>query len=1049
MKCCSTRLGLAPRLLALSVSLAVVLSSYAFAFASPAKTARNSRGLTASQADSPNSELKLTLTLTSTSATATKAGVLLRWSTNSVADNLGFNLYRVKDGQRTRVNKEIIPGALFALGTPALMRAGYSYAWFDRGGSADSTYFIESVNVEGVAKIHGAISPVTSKAVSEFEQTPEALKGGSTSAPESTDTFEKRYPTEEAQQTELATGTVQDQWVIAGQTALKIAIKKDGWYRVTQPQMVAAGFNPTVDIRNLRLFVDANEVAINTNQSSGQFTGGDYIEFYGRGLDTPTTDKRIYYLLAGTTPGKRVGGDIHVDGDPILPPAPASTPPPPVSPRPVLRDPIFFSWVQNELSFLLGSLEPRNPPDRRETKEPETTSATYPLPVNSSADYSPEVKGGQEQAANERGSSTPDAVTLANTALSVIEPAPKVATPLPQRAAKAGRKLRKRSGPRKRTRRTVQRQRKQEYSHALAAAGFAPANFAYTTEIKERLVYLANLLNGDEENYFGRVISSPVTQTLTVTNPDLTAAGPALLEFALQGVASQSFASHQVSVSFNGVTIGSLTFGAVEHPVRTFSIPLAQLQSGSNSLTFTKTSTGEVCIVDYIKLTYPHAFKVDANSLKFNLRGSQTLKVYGFSTPLVRLIDYTDPLNVSITKPSSETSATGYAITVPLSESRSKAQRQLYAIPEGQFDQPAALSLNQPSTLNANSNVGSFLIISQKNFIASMAPLLTQRQSQGFATSIVDVDDVYDEFSYGKHGPQAIKDFLQRAATQWATPPRYIIFAGDASLDPRNYQGAGDFDLVPTKLVDATYNETASDDWLSDFDDDGIANIPVGRLPVRTPADANLIVSKIVNFVPPQPQSALLVADEDEFNIFGFAETNDTFQNLLPASMSVQRLNRAPQPPGVPAQPLVTADIVTSFNQGRALVSYAGHGNVDVWTGASLFRSVHALALTNGNRLSFVVVMDCLNGYFQDPVLLSLSEAFLKAPNGGAVAAFASSGLTLAQGQHDMGRELYTQLYGGSPIALGDAIKIAKGATFDIDVKRTWVFFGDPSLKIR
>ena len=298
MKCCSTRLGLAPRLLALSVSLAVVLSSYAFAFASPAKTARNSRGLTASQADSPNSELKLTLTLTSTSATATKAGVLLRWSTNSVADNLGFNLYRVKDGQRTRVNKEIIPGALFALGTPALMRAGYSYAWFDRGGSADSTYFIESVNVEGVAKIHGAISPVTSKAVSEFEQTPEALKGGSTSAPESTDTFEKRYPTEEAQQTELATGTVQDQWVIAGQTALKIAIKKDGWYRVTQPQMVAAGFNPTVDIRNLRLFVDANEVAINTNQSSGQFTGGDYIEFYGRGLDTPTTDKRIYYLIA-------------------------------------------------------------------------------------------------------------------------------------------------------------------------------------------------------------------------------------------------------------------------------------------------------------------------------------------------------------------------------------------------------------------------------------------------------------------------------------------------------------------------------------------------------------------------------------------------------------------------------------------------------------------------------------------------------------------------------------------------------------------------------
>ncbi|MGH9932569.1 MAG: hypothetical protein ACREA9_25480, partial [Pyrinomonadaceae bacterium] len=323
-----------------------------------------------------------------TSAIVTKAGVLLRWSTNSVPDNLGFNVYRLKDGQRTRISKEIIPGALFALGTPALIRAGYSYAWFDRGGSADSTYFIESVNVEGAAKMLGALRPVTSKTVSEFEQTAEALNGGSTSAPESTNTFEKNYPTAEAQQPGPASGTVQEQWVIAGQTALKIAIKKDGWYRVTQPQMVAAGFNPSVDIRNLRLFTDANEVAINTNQNRGQFSSGDYIEFYGRGLDTPTTDKRIYYLVAGTTPGRRVGGDIQLDGDPILPPAPTSTPPPVTPAPPLLRDPIFFSWIQNDMSFLLSLLEPRRAPDQQETKKPETANAPHST-LNSGADRAP------------------------------------------------------------------------------------------------------------------------------------------------------------------------------------------------------------------------------------------------------------------------------------------------------------------------------------------------------------------------------------------------------------------------------------------------------------------------------------------------------------------------------------------------------------------------------------------------------------------------------------------------------------------------------------
>jgi hypothetical protein len=120
-----------------------------------------------------------------------------------------------------------------------------------------------------------------------------------------------------------------------------------------------------------------------------------------------------------------------------------------------------------------------------------------------------------------------------------------------------------------------------------------------------------------------------------------------------------------------------------------------------------------------------------------------------------------------------------------------------------------------------------------------------------------------------------------------------------------------------------------------------------------------------------------------------------------------------------------------------------------VWSGAGIFKSADATALTNGNRLSFVIVMDCLNGYYHAPGLLSLSEAFLKAPNGGGVAAFASSGLTLPDGQHQMSMQLYSLLYGAQPIALGDAIRIAKGATTDIDVRRTWIYFGDPSIKIR
>src|SRR5881396_252507 len=104
----------------------------------------------------------------------------------------------------------------------------------------------------------------------------------------------------------------------------------------------------------------------------------------------------------------------------------------------------------------------------------------------------------------------------------------------------------------------------------------------------------------------------------------------------------------------------------------------------------------------------------------------------------------------------------------------------------------------------------------------------------------------------------------------------------------------------------------------------------------------------------------------------------------------------------------------------RALVNYSGHGNVDVWTGAPIFNNSDAMALTNGNKLPLVVVMDCLNGYFAAPNLDCIGESLLKAPNGGSVAGFVSSGLTIPDGQHAMGQRLFQLLYGAQPIALGD-----------------------------
>jgi hypothetical protein len=94
--------------------------------------------------------------------------------------------------------------------------------------------------------------------------------------------------------------------------------------------------------------------------------------------------------------------------------------------------------------------------------------------------------------------------------------------------------------------------------------------------------------------------------------------------------------------------------------------------------------------------------------------------------------------------------------------------------------------------------------------------------------------------------------------------------------------------------------------------------------------------------------------------------------------------------------------------------------------------------------------MTCLNGYFQDLSTESLAEALLKAEHGGAVAAWASSGLSQPGGQSAMDQRLIQLLFSGadSPM-LGDAIRSAKTATDDRDVRRTWILFGDPTMRLR
>ncbi|MCX8038475.1 MAG: C25 family cysteine peptidase [Candidatus Sumerlaeia bacterium] len=625
----------------------------------------------------------------------------------------------------------------------------------------------------------------------------------------------------------------------------------------------------------------------------------------------------------------------------------------------------------------------------------------------------------------------------------------------------------------------------------------SPAAFLETIERKDRTIYFAALRNGAEENFFGPIITGEgVEQVLSLPYPILEPAGThllsrtspstATLEVWLQGVTA---GAHRVAIYLNDIKVGVAEFEGLERGAAQFTVSHSLLRAGDNLIGLRALGgASDVSLVDRIRLCYWRTYAAHKNRLHCTAPGGTRVLIGGFSSPAITVLDITDPLSPHRLEGEVARNRSGYAITVAV---QGKGERVLHAYGQGATERPAAVAANCPSQWNAAGRAYDMAIIAHETLTSTVAPLAALRASQGYRVAVVAVEDLYDEFNFGEKSALALRDFLRRTVTAWHQPPKYVLLVGDASFDPRNYLGFGNSDLVPTKLVDTELIETACDDWFADLNEDGLAEMAVGRLPVRNAAEAAALVSKIIGYesawsslfgglvrsshrrdlasipspnietirtspaeagttypypadlaTPHWAKTILLVADNND--LFNFERASAEIGALAPAEFTVERVCL-----GTSDLPTARAMLLECLTSGALMVNYIGHGSFETWAAERLFTAHDAESLTNAPRLPFVISMTCLNGFTHNPRADSLAEGLLKNPRGGAVAVWASSGLTEPIQQSVMNKELIRRLFGSRAPTLGEAITAAKAAIGNPDIRRTWVLLGDPSMRVK
>ena len=490
----------------------------------------------------------------------------------------------------------------------------------------------------------------------------------------------------------------------------------------------------------------------------------------------------------------------------------------------------------------------------------------------------------------------------------------------------------------------------------------------------------------------------------------------------------------------------------------TVTIPTGHLVSGTNTFRVSLNQKANVTVdgvwVDALKIRYALNGTTVGNYVKF--QGESTSGSYAYPVTLSNLYDVTP---YDVTDPDNPVRLTGFVKSGDVVKvgDGGLAQPRSYFVSNLTGFQTPTLRLTQ-SLACKNCSGGDYVMITHSSFASALAPLVALRKANGFSVIQEDVQAIYDTYGGGLPTPTAIRNYLANAYSTWLHRPYYVLLVGDGTSDPRHYLATSTDTYIPPYLedVDPYAGETAADNrFVTVYGNDVLPDLMIGRLPVNSSAEAQVVVSKIANYETQVSQGNwtgnwMFVADNPDDGGDYAANMNVLISMPSEAKFNAHRIFYSEGA----AVDSFHAAILDYWNHGAGIIAYNGHSSIYQWAAERLFHLDDLASLTNASHPAMLLELTCFTTSFQVPNHSTLDESLIRLSGGGAVAVWGSTGLGITRGELNLGYGFMKQVYEQGSTTAGLAAQAGKLRVLEssdeyLDLLDTFTLLGDPATPLK